>query len=890
MKTIKYHTLLWVCHISLWACLLTALPLASHAKDIKPLQAARIAERYIKLAPESFARSATRAADGNTPYYIYNDARGQGFVIVSANDAMGEVLAYSTEGTLDTLNANPCVKLLLESYRQTYEVLKEGDAVVLKQSHIAHNTADADTRSGLFTKTVAPLLKSRWGQEHPFNSLTGYPYSGCVATAVAQMMYYHKWPAQGKGRNEYTVNYYNTTKSADFSLSHYDWNNMLPDYRYPVNANTVQQNAVALLMNDVGVASFMQYTPSASGTQGAMAYRALQNNFDYTVAYVTKAVEGPTRFAEILRQELLNGCPVYLEGHPAGSASGHAWVTDGFDENGLFHMNFGWEGQGDAYYSLTNLSVSQSGSEFQGKPLAFNRAITAILAHPNNGKHPDIDRSLLESSPQLMFNEGGSLTIKNTDGKTFNPMQTLTVNMCSFVNRGNPFKGDIGVAVYDDEGNFHSVVYSDDHADGGLTERIYGADHNGYMGTDYLINQPQSISVNLANMPDGYYRLIPVCVARKEDGTWDEFLPMKKAPVIEVQLTGGSGRISETCSEEARLQLMAQPRLSAPAEQGSKVQAFFTVKNLNGVPRDCYMRVKLLDEDGTVVLSVRTDNATEIEGFTTSEIPILLSLPASIKPARYKVLLEITADEEETQPYPINNIHDKDAAYIEVIKAQPRPIMAQTEVFLADDTHAKIETGSIDISNGQLFKIAVSLLASEGRSYEGHITLLAEDVVTKERIKINGIDYNVSVSSSFAVPLFSYWLKNSNQPFADGHTYRFVVMGKIDNEDVELNNPQQPYYYLKRQASIITISQGTSTAIISTPTDASVQVNRNGNQLSVSGNNILTIRLYNANGILLQQASAIDDRATISLQDTAYGTYLLQVLTAKQRCTYRLMK
>lgn len=890
MKTIKYHTLLWACHISLWACLLTALPLASHAKDIKPLQAARIAERYIKLAPESFARSATRAADGNTPYYIYNDARGQGFVIVSANDAMGEVLAYSTEGTLDTLNANPCVKLLLESYRQTYEVLKEGDAVVLKQSHIAHNAADADTRSGLFTKTVAPLLKSKWGQEHPFNSLTGYPYSGCVATAVAQMMYYHKWPAQGKGRNEYTVNYYNTTKSADFSLSHYDWNNMLPDYRYPVNANTVQQNAVALLMNDVGVASFMQYTPSASGTQGAMAYRALQNNFDYTAAYVTKAVEGPTRFAEILRQELLNGCPVYLEGHPAGSASGHAWVTDGFDENGLFHMNFGWEGQGDAYYSLTNLSVSQSGSEFQGKPLAFNRAITAILAHPNNGKHPDIDRSLLESSPQLMFNEGGSLTIKNTDGKTFNPMQTLTVNMCSFVNRGNPFKGDIGVAVYDDEGNFHSVVYSDDHADGGLTERIYGADHNGYMGTDYLINQPQSISVNLANMPDGYYRLIPVCVARKEDGTWDEFLPMKKAPAIEVQLTGGSGRISETCSEEARLQLMAQPRLSAPAEQGSKIQAFFTVKNLNGVPRDCYMRVKLLDEDGTVVLSVRTDNATEIEGFTTSEIPILLSLPASIKPARYKVLLEITADEEETQHYPINNIHDKDVAYVEVIKAQPRPIMAQTEVYLADDANDKIESGSIDISNGQLFKIAVSLLASEGRSYEGHIRLLAEDIVTKERIQINGIGDNVSVSSSFAVPLFSYWLKNSNQPFADGHTYRFVVMGEIDNEDMELNNPQQPYYYLKRQASIITISQGTSTAIVSTPTDASVQVNRNGNQLSVSGNNILTIRLYNANGILLQQAPAIDDRATISLQDTAHGTYLLQVVTANQCSTYRLMK
>ena len=87
--------------------------------------------------------------------------------------------------------------------------------------------------------------------------MTGYPYSGCVATAVAQMMYYYCWPAQGQGSNEYTVTYYNTVKSADFSQSHYDWSNMLPVYRYPVRATETQENAVALLMNDVGVATFM---------------------------------------------------------------------------------------------------------------------------------------------------------------------------------------------------------------------------------------------------------------------------------------------------------------------------------------------------------------------------------------------------------------------------------------------------------------------------------------------------------------------------------------------------------------------------------------------------------------------------------------------------------
>ncbi|WP_390885397.1 C10 family peptidase, partial [Hoylesella saccharolytica] len=344
-----------------------SVSLTAHGKDINPQQAAKIAKKYVTLSRNSDTKVQTRGIQGTveTPYYIFNDARGRGFVIVSSNDEMGEVLAYSTERTLDTLNANPCVKLLLEGYRQTFEVLKEGKVLV-----------EGNTRAGLISQTVSPLLKSKWGQSHPFNAKTGYSYSGCVATAVAQMMYYYQWPAQGRGKNEYNVTYYSTKKSADFSQSHYDWANMLPDYRYPVRATTAQEDAVALLMSDVGIASFMQYTPNASGTQGLFAYQALQKNFDYTAAYITRAVEGPSRFAEILRKELLNGCPVYLEGRPTGSASGHAWVADGFDKNGLFHMNFGWEGQSDAYYSLTALNLSQTGNEFQGKPLAFNRAIT----------------------------------------------------------------------------------------------------------------------------------------------------------------------------------------------------------------------------------------------------------------------------------------------------------------------------------------------------------------------------------------------------------------------------------------------------------------------------------------------------------------------------------
>ncbi len=878
-KGYRHHA---VAVLSVIAGMLVAVSLTAHGKDINPQKAAQIAKRYVTLSHNNSAKAQTRGINRTTeaPYYIFNDARGHGFVIVSGDDEMGEVLAYSTERTLDTLNANPCVKLLLEGYRQTFEVLKEGKVIV-----------QGSTRAGQFSQTVSPLLKSKWGQSHPFNAKTGYPYSGCVATAVAQMMYYYQWPAQGRGKNEYNVTYYNTKKSADFSQSHYDWANMLPDYRYPVRATTAQEDAVALLMSDVGIASFMQYTPNASGTQGLFAYQALQKNFDYTAAYITRAVEGPSRFAEILRQELLNGCPVYLEGRPTGSASGHAWVADGFDKNGLFHMNFGWEGQSDAYYSLTALNLSQTGNEFQGKPLAFNRAITAILAHPNNGKYPAIERGLLETSPQLMFNEGGSFSLKDVTGKTFNPSQTITVEMNSFVNRGNPFKGDIGVAVYDEGGNLKQVAYSDDHASGGLTQRIYGADHAGFMGRDFLINQAQPVKISLAGLGNGYYRLIPVCVARKDDGSWDEFLPMKKAPIIEVELANGTARISETCTEDAHFQLMAQPRLADKAEQGEKVQAVFTVKNLNGVPRDCYLRVQLLDASKTVVLNTRADKATEIEGFTEAEIPIVLSLPSGIAIGRYEVKLETSTDEAETLPCPINNIHDKDAAYIEVVKAQERPLMEKAEVFLADDSNEKIASGSIDISRVPNFKLAVALRTSENRTYEGIVSMFCEDIQTKEKIKIRGFDDHVTISSSFEVPLYSYWLRKSNLQLADGHTYRVIVMGQIEGKDVELKNPKAPTCYLKRKGDILTLYHDVPTGIDTAPTaTTSFDIRRDGNQLTVSGSNLRTLRLYNVGGTLVKQVSAMDGSyATISLQGLEQGVYLLRIEAGRQHRIYKFL-
>ena len=149
---------------------LMLVSLSVYGKNINLQKAVAIAEKYVSLTHGVDAKVPTEGLcdKPDNPYYIFNDAQGRGFVVVAGDDVMGEVLAYGNEAPLDTLNANPCVKLLLDGYRQTYEALKEGWV-----------SAEGVARAGLYTKTVQPLLKSKWGQSHPFNAKTLF-YFLCI--------------------------------------------------------------------------------------------------------------------------------------------------------------------------------------------------------------------------------------------------------------------------------------------------------------------------------------------------------------------------------------------------------------------------------------------------------------------------------------------------------------------------------------------------------------------------------------------------------------------------------------------------------------------------------------------------------------------------------------
>ncbi|MFC2265877.1 MAG: C10 family peptidase, partial [Prevotella conceptionensis] len=607
----------------------TLLPI--QAKQVTARQALDIARKYVSPNRQSIASAQTRSGKQQPiePFYVFNDKHDKGFVVVSGDDAMGEILAYGDNGTLDTLNANPGVKFLLQAYRKRFAQLQQTPA-----------STQPATRAMPTYKAVAPLLSCKWNQNEPYNKKTGYPYTGCVATAVAQVMYYHKWPIQGKGENTYTVSSDNKVKHANFSKSYYDWANMKDEYTYYDPGTQREQDAVAKLMSDVGIATNMQYTPYLSGAQNESADKALRENFDYTTAFVSRSDEGLPAFTDIVRQELANGFPVYLSGSQRGGGGGHAWVTDGINEQGLFHMNFGWGGQGDAYFSLSTLSVAQSGSEFGGKPMTFSYGLIAILAHPNKSNTRPIDHALLASTPKLKFNIGGSLRLPQGSGKTFAVGNMPAVEMNEFNNYGKPFKGDIGVGIFDMNGRRITVCPSDDHATGGYTKRIYGQYSNGEMGRDYTNPQTVKIKVNLTKLANGYYQLLPMCAPLEKNGRWGEWIHMRQAPRMVIEIGNGKVRIVEEDSINAGFQLTEQPS-KLWLKPGNEETIHIPIRNKGGLGFGYYAKLQLLDAKGNVAFEAQRTKPMELDGFRTTWMPFTISVPSTLKEGKYRMKLVV---------------------------------------------------------------------------------------------------------------------------------------------------------------------------------------------------------------------------------------------------------
>lgn len=343
-----------------------------------PRQLAPVAAK--KLAPRRAAAATTAE-----PYYVFNRGMNGGFVIVSGDDSTIPVLGYTDSGEFDYTQAPPNLRELLDDYARQIAQIQMGAPVI---------SATIPTHP-----KVEPLLTCQWSQGYPYNMTCpeyftlGRSVTGCVATAMAQIMYYHRDKSVSEVQQDipgYTTwtshpTYGNLKVEGIAKGSPIDWANMKDTYG---TASDLQRRAVADLMHYCGVSVKMDYTNSSSGAQSYEVYNALKAYFGYgsSVRYVDyTTVTTDAGWDEVVYTDIAARRPVYISG--SNATVGHAFVADGYDGNLRYHINWGWGGQSDGYYYLTNLTPGQ-GQGIGGSEDGYNgyRQIIVGIEPENYGE------------------------------------------------------------------------------------------------------------------------------------------------------------------------------------------------------------------------------------------------------------------------------------------------------------------------------------------------------------------------------------------------------------------------------------------------------------------------------------------------------------------------
>lgn len=300
-------------------------------------------------------------------YCVYGQ-REAGFVVVSRNDRFPAVMGYSTS-SFDA-NRMPC-----------------GMAWWLNtMSTVMDQKANASESVIASATPVAPLVSTQWGQGDPYNFLTPliqgeHAPTGCVATAMAQLMKFFNYPAQGKGSGYYTLNDNDTHIPATIS-STYDWEHMRLTYGNS-KLSDEERLPVAQLMSDAGIASYMNYGSNSSGALELNATRGFIENFSYhnaTIRCYHRDFFSDEDWMALVYDELKQGIPILYCGSDAAQG-GHAFVVDGVDENGLVHVNWGWDGSCDGYYNINDLSPTDEHSVNHGHFTDGQSMVFRLRAH-----------------------------------------------------------------------------------------------------------------------------------------------------------------------------------------------------------------------------------------------------------------------------------------------------------------------------------------------------------------------------------------------------------------------------------------------------------------------------------------------------------------------------
>ena len=393
------------------AILLVSVTDASKANPVDLQTARNVAYNFLRSLSQQPIGDLTDIT-ASTPwheFYTFNFECGtaqqnepkSGFIIVSADDCVIPILGYSLSNRFETKDIPDHILSWMQCYEDQIAWLRKHE---MKESLLQSSSSDSCTQvreawERLLTATsepgrtnvlVGPLLSTTWDQGQYYNNLCPYgsggrTYTGCVATAAAQIMKYWNHPTTGRGSHSYTYRSYGTL-SANFGSTTYNWSDM-PDSLTATSPSTAV-NAVATLIYHVGVAVETSYGTNFSGAYmsnfGSISFPSVENAlptyFKYSPVLHSVFIGDYTidEWISLLRTEIDNNRPILYSG--SGPSSGHAFVCDGYNSaTGHFHINWGWSGRCDDYFTIGALNPCPNSTNASNHTYnLYNSAIIGI--------------------------------------------------------------------------------------------------------------------------------------------------------------------------------------------------------------------------------------------------------------------------------------------------------------------------------------------------------------------------------------------------------------------------------------------------------------------------------------------------------------------------------
>ena len=427
------------------------------------LQGIIMDQQQVSKARKQYLLNGSSSSETATSYYVFDNGSDKGFTIVSGDDELPEIVGYSAHGNSEHLMKTEGCAAFLKAYQKFVAAFTQGDAKARKI--LAEQRAlKADGRYQ--QPKIDPLLGDiAWNQETPYNKMcpeykgSKLSATGCVATAMAQVMMYYKYPKELKADiPAYTTATNKLKVNAISEGEKYDWDNMLPTYTEG-EYNTTQANAVAKLMFHCGAAVQMDYGDSS----GALVRpEDMSTYFGYDADLLQKVYRSVYTLAEwkkILDRELEAKRPI-LYGGVASNEDGHLFVCDGSDGEGLYHINWGWSGYSDGYFDITLLDPDVRGTGAGTSADGYNRDCSVIIGiAPDNGIK---DKPLVKEHSLYAdaYEDHRKCTITNGERKNASEQFSLTVTPVFSNPTYNKFEGLVALGIRKDDGSYTPITQS----------------------------------------------------------------------------------------------------------------------------------------------------------------------------------------------------------------------------------------------------------------------------------------------------------------------------------------------------------------------------------------------------------------------------------------------